>query len=229
MALGRGGLDVRSRAEEQELDPEWGGEAAGSLHPHWFLCDEQVSTRSIARKTRGAWITEEARERVTTAGVTVQAPPGTKDGGSGGSSGDMETLASATLTVGILREPTFITGVSQRAGRRTTSSSPNTTAFDPWLSKEVSPQQSPAHSGRRTAATCRHRRAHRLPTHSHTHGPDQLREAGRGAPPPQGYLNPSMSWQNEGAGYSLRTWGQVKGACATRPPCCQPAVKSRCF
>ena len=41
VAPGRGGLGVRSRAEEQELGPEWGGEVAGSLHPHLFLCYEQ--------------------------------------------------------------------------------------------------------------------------------------------------------------------------------------------
>lgn len=40
-APGRGRLGVQSGAEEQELGPEWGGEVVGSLHPHWFLSDEQ--------------------------------------------------------------------------------------------------------------------------------------------------------------------------------------------
>lgn len=154
---------------------------------------------------------------MTAAGGDGTSSPGTKGGGFGGSSGDMETPASAPLTVGILREPTFITGVSQRAGKRTTSSSPKPLHLTPGSARKS------AHSrARPTQAAEQQQHADALSSppaaHSrpHTWAPTSSGRRG-GAASPSGIPEPSKELAK------CRRWLLAENLGAGKGSLCYPA------
>lgn len=140
------------------------------------------------------WVYEKAQERITWAGDDRPSSFGSyvRAGGLGVTQGMWRPPLLHPRQTGLYENQSSSQVCPKELAKGTTSSPPNTAALDPWLSKEASPQQSPARPGSSAAQTPR-------PARWRTR--TQPRQAPGGPHPrhSEWHLNPSRSWLHPAA------------------------------